>query len=276
MKQLNKTQRKYLTNQKEYSIIKDIVETKNILEEDLDIDFDNLYYNAILEDEEYYYFLRLSRKQKFHDWESDYNYNFIIKAKKSDNKDYSLYKLQCDIKDLILEKHKAEKIYFEKTKRFEYIQAQSITLEESKKIKEFGGHYIIKDTNKYINHACKVLDENGEHVYQIYYLMENERQNGLCGYVIKNLKTNEIRSIESEVDEESEKYWNEYWNEWEEEKRLKEEKTAQEKKERREAMFEYWNYSKKELSEMGQDVLADALEDEELFENSNFGEVIDY
>lgn len=276
MKQLNKTQRKYLINQKEYSIIKDIVETKSMLEEDLDIDFDNLFYRGLFEDEEYYYFLQLSRRQKYKDWESDYNYNFIIRAKKSDNKDYSLYKLQCDINSLVLEKHKAEKIYFEEIKKVEYIEAQSITLEESKKIKKFGGHFIIEDTNKYINHACKVLDENGEHVYQIYYLMENEKQNGLWGYVIKNLKTNEIKSIEVKTDAESEKYHNEFWNEWEEKERLEKEKTEREKKERREAMFEYWNYSKKELSEMGQDVLADALEDEELFKNSNFGEVIDY
>lgn len=271
MKQtLNKTQKTFLESQKEYSIIKDIVENKQAVEQDLDIDFNNLNYRATYEDNEYYYFIRLEREFKQYEWQDDYNYNYIIKVNK---KSYScsLYKLTCDIHDLKLEKYEAEKIYFEKIKKIEYTRIASISIEEYKNLKDIGKAIIVDGTDKKIEYGCKVLDENGKQVYQISYKYENEAIDGKYGWIVKDLETGEVEVLKCKTDDTAEKLENDFWSEWREEKRK--EKEAEAKKEKVK-IFPYWNYTKKELSEMGQDCLADELDD--LFENSNFGEVIDY
>lgn len=271
---LNKTQKTFLESQKEYSIIKDIVEKKQAVEQDLDTDFHNLNYRATFEDEKYFYFLKVQNNFKEYEWQDDYNYNYIIRVNK-ENYDCSLYKLKCDIHDLKLEEYEAEKIYFEKIKKIEYTRTPNMTIEEYKNLKNIGKAIIIDGTNKKIEYGCKVIDEHGKQIYQISYLMENERKNGLAGWIVENLETGEIKHLECKTDETAEKLEDEFWKEWREEERKKKEAEAEARKEKVK-IFPYWNYSKKELREMGQDVLADALEDEELFENSKFGEVIDY
>ena len=215
---LNKTQKTFLESQKEYSIIKDIVETKQAVKQDLDTDFNNLNYRATFEDEKYFYFLKVQNTFKQYEFQDDYNYNYIIRVNK-ENYQCSLYKLQCDIHDLKLEEYEAEKIYFEKIKKIEYTRTPSMTIEEYKNLKNVGGAIIIDGTNKKIEHGCKVIDENGEQIYQLSYLMENERKNGLAGWIVEDLKTGEIKHLECKTDETAEKLENEFWNEWRERKR---------------------------------------------------------